>query len=203
MLTKLKNILLALNYTSTTLCLTAQTVHADVLFIGGGYLELCSIAAQNLEDLTKIEITGSRLDITPVEICTLAIDSGFLTPDQRAGAYNNRGVLWFGQGAYVEALDDFDQAIRTQNNFGRAHVNRGFTLMAMQRWGDSIAAFDTGISLEAPEPEKTYYNRGIAQEELGHIREAYNDYLKAAELMPAWEDPKRELSRFTTRKSVQ
>ncbi|MFN0001968.1 MAG: hypothetical protein ACKVOF_04145, partial [Pseudohongiellaceae bacterium] len=69
MLTKLKNILLALSYTSTTLCLTAQIVHADVLFIGGGYLELCSIAAQNLEDLTKIEITGSRLDITPVEIC--------------------------------------------------------------------------------------------------------------------------------------
>jgi hypothetical protein len=34
--------------------------------------------------------------------------------------------------------------------------------------------------MDTKEAEKAYYNRAIAHEELGNVREAYLDYLKAS-----------------------
>ena len=63
-----------------------------------------------------------------------------------------------------------------------------------------MASLDKGIELEPLEPEKAYYNRAIAHEQLGNVRGAYFDYLKASELAPEWEQPRMQLTRFTVRK---
>ena len=173
-------------------------VAQDVTFFEGGYPEMCAAAAKDKSMLAKIELTGSRLDVEPIEICTLAIRYAENTLN-RAGSYNNRGVLLFSQGLVAEALKDFDEAVRVDETLAQAHVNRGYTLMALQRWEDSIAAFDRGITLGTTELAKAHYNRGIAHEELGHVREAYQDYLKASEIDPLWEQPKQELTRFTVK----
>jgi tetratricopeptide (TPR) repeat protein len=83
---------------------------------------------------------------------------------------------------------------------GEAHANRGAALVAMKRWADSIPAISKGIELQAAEMEKSYYNRAIAYEELGNVRGAYFDYMKAMELKPDWEAPKMQLTRFTVRR---
>ena len=70
----------------------------------------------------------------------------------------------------------------------------------MKRWADSIPSITKGIELQAAEIEKSYYTRAIANEELGNVRGAYFDYMKAAELKPDWEAPKVQLSRFMVRK---
>lgn len=180
--------------------LCCSAVHAqEVKFFDGGYAEMCASAAHNIGKAYQVEITGSRLDKAPLEICTLAIRSAENTSN-RAGSYNNRGVLLFAQGTTAEALSDFEQAIRVDGNLAQAHINRGYVLLGMRRWEDSIAAFDKGIELGAAELPKAHYNRGIAHEELGHVREAYQDYLKASELDPLYEEPKQELTRFTVRR---
>jgi tetratricopeptide (TPR) repeat protein len=171
----------------------------EVTFIDGGYAEMCSSVAHAVDENLKIEITGSRLTMPPLEVCTNAIEDKASTLHQQAGSYNNRGVLLFDAGMLEEALRDFDQAIAVQGDLAAAHVNRGYTLIAMQRWGDSIPSFDRGIELGAPEPARAHFNRAVAHEEAGHIREAYQDYLKASELNPLWEEPKRELARFSVR----
>jgi len=171
----------------------------EVTFIDGGYAEMCSSVAQNADDAKYVELTGSRLAISPVEICTLAIEEERSTPLNVAGAYNNRGVLLFNEGRLEDALADFERAIARAETLGAAHINRGYTLVAMQRWEDSIASFDRGIELGAPDPARAHYNRAIAHEELGHVREAYYDYKLASELRPEWEEPKRELARFSVR----
>jgi tetratricopeptide (TPR) repeat protein len=183
-----------------SLCVAGAAAGAnEVTFIDGGYAEMCSSVAHNIDDANFIALTGSRMRISAVEICTLAIEDEATAPIDTAGSYNNRGVLLFEEGKIEAALADFDSALVIAETLAAAHINRGYTLVAMERWADSVQAFDRGIELGAPDPARAHFNRGIAHEELGHLREAYNDYKLASELDPAWEEPKRELARFTVR----
>lgn len=182
------------------MALPAAGAKAAVIVLGGGFAQMCYEAARDADDPTMMQITGSRIDIPPLEICTIAINAGDLTTRDLAGTYNNRGVLLFSEGRFDEALKDFDQGIRFANFLPEVHVNRGASLVAMKRWRDAVPSLDRGIELGALELEKAYYNRAIAHEELGDVRRAYFDYTKAAELSPAWEEPKLQLTRFTVRK---
>ena len=49
-----------------------------------------------------------------------------------------------------------------------------------------------------PEPtmELAYYDRGLANDHLGNVRNAYLDYRKSSELNPAFAPPKEQLPRF-------
>lgn len=184
------------------LCIGGSAAQAgpDVKFIDGGYAQLCSSAAQNLDTLTSFTITGSRLPLSAVEVCTLAITAGDRDAANLAGSYNNRGVLLFAQGDFAGSLRDFDKALRLTDTLPQVDVNRGYALVALERWADAVEALDRGIAQGAPEPAKAYYNRGIAHEELGDVRQAYYDYLEAAELDPEWEKPREELSRFAIKR---
>lgn len=180
--------------------LSATGANAAVIVLGGGFAQMCYEAARDVDDPAMMTITGSRIDIPPLEICTIALSMGDLTTRDLAGTYNNRGVLLFSEGQFSEAIKDFELAIRYANTIAEPHVNRGASLVAMKRWADAVPSLNKGIELGALEIEKAYYNRAIAHEELGDVRRAYFDYTKAAELSPGWEEPKLQLSRFTVRK---
>lgn len=180
--------------------LPATGVKAAVIVLGGGFAQMCYEAARDVDDPTMMTITGSRINIPPLEVCTIALNMGDLTTRDLAGTYNNRGVLMFSEGQFSEAIKDFEQAIRQANMIAEPHVNRGASLVALKRWADAVPSLNRGIELGALEIEKAYYNRAIAHEELGDVRRAYFDYTKAAELSPGWEEPKLQLSRFTVRK---
>jgi tetratricopeptide (TPR) repeat protein len=178
----------------------ATPVLAEVMFIDGGYAQLCAEAAHDAERASGVQITGSRLTVAPIDLCTQAISNAASTPHELAGSYNNRGVLWFSAGSLDAALADFDAAIARQGDLAVAYVNKGYTLGAQQRWQESLEALDRGIELGSADSARAHFNRGIAHEELGHVREAYADYRKAAELAPEWPDPQRELQRFQVRR---
>lgn len=186
----------------TALCMSLPVsgAKAAVIVLGSGLAQMCYEAARAIEEPMLMQITGSRIDIPPLEICTMAISAGDLSGRDLAGTYNNRGVVLFSERRFTEALQDFDQGIRYQNDIGELHVNRGASLVAMKRWSDSVPSLNRGIELQATELEKAYYNRAIAFEELGDVRRAYFDYVRATELKPEWEVPKVELARFTVRK---
>ena len=186
----------------SVLCISLPVAGAKaaVIVLGGGFAQMCYEAARDTDDPTMMQITGSRIDIPPLDICTIAIGAGDLTARDLAGTYNNRGVLMFAEGQFAEAMKDFDQAIRNSRDIAEPHVNRGASLVAMKRWADAVPSLNRGIELQALEIEKAYYNRAIAHEELGDVRRAYLDYMKAAELSPQWEEPKLQLTRFTVRK---
>lgn len=174
---------------------TVSAQGSEVTFVDGGYSELCEKAARTVDKSVPLQVTGSRLAVSPLELCTLAIRHD-TSSYNRAGNYNNRGVLLFEQGRLEEALRDFEEAVRLQEDLPRAHVNRGFTLVAMERWEEAVEAFDNGIKPGLEEAARAHFSRAIAHEELGHVREAYQDYRKAAELDPEWEAPRLELTRF-------
>jgi tetratricopeptide (TPR) repeat protein len=182
------------------IALPLSAAKGAVIVLGGGFAQMCYEAARALDNPLSFQVTGSRIDVPPLEICTTAISAGDLTGRDLAGTYNNRGVILFSQGNFEAALRDFEQGIRHNTAIPEIHVNRGASLVALKRWADSVPSLDRGIEMEALELEKAYYNRAIAHEELGDVRRAYFDYLKAAELKPEWEQPKEQLTRFTVRK---
>lgn len=207
--------------------LASATIHAQpvppLTIIDSGYAEQCSMAARNPQAASRVTITGSRVIISPIQLCTLAIQQGGEAAN-RAESYNNRGVLHFAAANYDDALADFTEAVHLKDTLTFAHINRGNIFNLREQWAQAISAFDRAIELgiqprsgqtggtaESPaspaspqasearavlELARAHFNRAIAHENLEQLREAYRDYLRASELAPEWEEPRRELKRF-------
>jgi tetratricopeptide (TPR) repeat protein len=162
---------------------------AAVTILGGGLPEACSKAARSASN-------GSTVDTNTIVICTLAIDSALLSTHDRAGTYVNRGILYLSKGDFRSARKDFDTALYLVPSVGEAYVNRGAALIGEHRFAEGLADIDQGLALSPEQPEKAYFNRGLAHEYLDDLKAAYLDYMKALELKPDWEEPKKQLARF-------
>jgi tetratricopeptide (TPR) repeat protein len=159
---------------------------AAVTVLGGGMAKQCSAAALGGESDAKFE-----------EICSQALDSEIMSLRDRAGTYVNRGILKLRRKDFSSAQFDFNRAIETKPDLGEAYVNRGAAAVGARRYTDGLADLNKALELGLEEPEKAYYNRALAYEGLDNMKAAYFDYQKAVELKPEWDQPKKELARFT------
>jgi tetratricopeptide (TPR) repeat protein len=162
----------------------AGAANAYVIVAGGSLATACSQNARDQLDTAQA-----------VEQCTTALSEG-LNARNRAGTLINRGIIHMNRGALDNAIADFDAAIALQPELAEGHINRGAVLLARDDYAGAIAAIDRGLALGPEEPARAYYNRAVAHEELGHLREAYRDYRQAADLAPTWAPPQTELTRF-------
>jgi len=170
--------------------LAAQPADGAFTVFGNGLAQLCSETAKNLE-------RGITPPLHAIEDCTTAIQFENLRSRDLAGTYINRGILYMNRGNYGDAKRDFDSALAIAPTVGEAYVDRGAALVGLRSFTDAIADIDRGLALNPDEPEKAYFNRGLAHEGLDDIPAAYRDYSHAAELKPGWAPPLNELSRFT------
>ena len=131
------------------------------------------------------------------DICTLALDTELLSLRDRAGTYVNRGVLKLRRREFSSAQFDFNRAVETKPDLGEAYVNRGAAAVGARRFADGLSDLNKALELGVEEPEKAYFNRALAYEGLDNLKAAYFDYQKAVELKPDWEQPKKELVRFS------
>ena len=157
---------------------------------GTGMAHICSDAAHRPP---QAQVSLQRA----IEACDFAISSENLLPHDLTGSHINRGVLLVARGDYAVAKRDFDVAVGLMPTLGEAYADRGAALLGMRRYADAIAEIDRGLALNTNEPEKAYFNRGVADEALDDIQDAYRDYLHAAQLKPDWPQPRDELTRFT------
>jgi tetratricopeptide (TPR) repeat protein len=164
----------------------ALPARSAVTVLGGDMAHQCSLAAIKGESDEKAETK-----------CTMALDGEFLSLRDRAGTFVNRGVLKLRRREFVAAEGDFDRAIQTEPKLGEAYVNRGAAQVGARRYAQGVADINKALQLGVEEPEKAYYNRALAYEGLDDMKAAYFDYQKALELKPDWDQPKKELSRFT------
>lgn len=170
--------------------LAAQPASGAFTVFGNGLAQLCSETAKNLEH-------GIAPPPRAIEDCTTAIEYENLSGRDLAGTHINRGILYMNRGNYAEAKRDFDAALVVAPTVGEAYVDRGAALVGLRSFTEAIADIDRGLALGSEEPEKAYFNRGLAHEGLDNIPAAYRDYARAAELKPGWAPPLNELSRFT------
>jgi tetratricopeptide (TPR) repeat protein len=162
----------------------AGTASAFVQVVGGRSSTACY---ENARDLRATPDAIAQCDEAMTEA---------LTPHDRAGTHVNRGILYMNRGAIDRAMMDFDAAIALEPNLAEGHINRGAALLVRNDLRGAIESLDRGLALSPDEPARAYYNRGIAHEDLGEVRAAYQDYRRAQELAPEWDAPRTELTRF-------
>ena len=129
--------------------------------------------------------------------CSAALANPALSVALRAATLVNRGIIAMDSGRVDAALRDFDAAIALAPDAADAHVNKGIILLRIDgRAADAVAALTRALDLVPRRPEIVYYHRGIANETLGRLRAAYEDFAVAAQLAPDWPDPALQLQRF-------
>lgn len=163
----------------------ATAAFAQVSVIGDGLVTQCSAMALAGDDSNEA-----------LNACTRAIQDELLTPGNMAKTYVNRGVIYLRQGELDRAETDFAAAEVLRPDLAEIYVNRSVVLMRRGQWRDAIDTLDHGLSLNPTEPEKAYFNRAMAREQLDDLSGAFADLSRAAELKPDWALPQRELARY-------
>ena len=103
-----------------------------------------------------------------------------------AESFYQRGKAKFNLKDYSGALEDFDQAILLQPDFGKAYLERGKTKRALKRYLEASADLEKAMSLN-PESHNFYFSQGKAYEKQGEYEKAIKSYTKALEFRPKFE----------------
>lgn len=176
------------------LCLAAATViaalpaQAATTIVGDAAMHTCArIAAAAPSSSPALN--------SAIGHCNDAL-TGKLRDADRTATLVNRGILRAASGSTDAALRDFDTALARDAHLASAYVSRGAALMQVRRFTEAQADFSRALALGPAGAEKIYFNRGMAHEQMGDLRAAYDDYRQAAMLAPEFAAPRQELARF-------
>lgn len=179
------------NRLTTLLCVGAIAgmfatggAQAAVTVFGAGPAQLC--------------YEGADSGTSPFEYIAYCNDAlaGVLARNDRAATYINRGVLELLMMKINAAQDDFNAGLAINDTLGEAYVDRGATLIAQKRYAEAVTDIDKGLSLGTKQPEIAYFDRAMADEGLGNLRAAYDDYRQALIVAPDFTRASDELKRF-------
>ena len=163
---------------------------ASSLVIGSGLARMCFEAADK-----------ERASKGTLEICDRALIEEALSFDDQVATYVNRGILRARMNDWPGATADYDRAIRLNPAEPDAYLNKAALVLKVQRdWRQARELFGAAIARRTRRPELAYYGRAISHELGGDFASAMADYRKASELAPAWDVPRKELTRFSVRK---
>jgi tetratricopeptide (TPR) repeat protein len=165
--------------------LLSQGAQAAVTVLGNGLSRTCYETA---------EFGGSPED--GIKACTDALDQMALPMRDRAATLVNRGILYSRFDEPKMAIADYDKGIEMEPGLGEAYVDRGAALIVLSRYDEAVQDIDKGIAMGANRLQIAYYDRGLAQEALGNVRAAYEDYKKATEIEPTFTLASSQLARF-------
>lgn len=159
---------------------------AGVTVIGSSSARLCYLAADSpmmprSQDLRR---------------CDAALEEAAVMPRDVTATYVNRGILRLRRGDAEGAMSDFDEALRRDPGEAEAYLNRGSALLRRDRTDEAVAMYSQALQHNTRRPALAHYGRAMAQELLGNVRAAYNDYRRASELAPDWSAPREDLRRF-------
>lgn len=165
----------------------AAPAAASVIVIGSNAARMCYEAADSSLYPTP-EIVGR---------CDEALQDGSLDMHDIAATHVNRGILRLRRGQIDRAIADFDRAMQIDPDQPEAYLNKGAALLR-QGGEDATAArlFTIAIEHNTLRPAIAHFGRAVANEGLGNVRAAYDDYRTASELDPRWQLPRAELQRF-------
>lgn len=130
-----------------------------------------------------------------VAACTTVVKEPKVSPQDKAGAFYNRGSAYIRLGDGPKALVDMNDALRLKPDFSRALQTRAGILIAQQKFDAAIKDLDKAILID-PKSSSAFNNRGMAYMGKKNPAKAIADLTKAIEL-----DPKDPAS-FTTRGSA-
>jgi len=142
----------------------------------------------------------SSFDSSPgpfaVRECDRALEDELLSEKDRIATIVNRGIVKMSVGDFGGADDDFDRALRMNAGEPEALLNMGLLRLRQNRLEEAVGYFNRSIDAKTLRPALAHYVRAISQEQLGNLRSAYADLMRARELDPKWPLPAEELTRY-------
>ena len=156
-----------------------------VISIGGPLSRSCYQAALTDDD------SNSAIDE-----CTRALNEVAMTPTDRAATYVNRGILRMLRGNDADADADFDAALALNRDLPDAWLNKGFLRVRRGDGRDALPLLQQGIDRRPERQALAIFARGVAYEEMGEYRSAYEDLTRAHQLEPRWSLPSKYLSHY-------
>ena len=175
------------------LLLTAATgAQAQVAVSFSGDYNLahsCYVAA------LEVVKTGPVAAADSLASCNAAISSPLNIRD-RAATFDNRGILYEALQNHAAAYSDFNNSIRLNAALGDAWLNRGATLIRLNRLDDALSDIQHGIALGPTMLQVGYYDLGVAQQSLGRIPEAYDSYKRSLASDPNFAPAANALKNF-------
>jgi tetratricopeptide (TPR) repeat protein len=163
---------------------------ASSMVIGSGLARMCFEAADS-----------ERATPGTLDACNRALSDEPLSYDDQVATYVNRGIIRARMSDFAGAESDYDHAIRLDPTEPEAYLNKGaLVLKTQQDWRQARDLFDAALERRTRRPEIAYFGRAITNELAGDLAGAMADYQKASDLAPNWEEPRKELTRFTVRK---
>ena len=183
---------------AAALVIPAAASAQPIAVFGGGFGESCwraALASTFIHMDSAVQEAHWKAD--SIANCDSAIAEGQLDRKDLASTYVNRAILEMSREAYAVAERNLDSALTLIPKLAEAHVDLGSTLINMRKYDEGVKETELGLSLGSKEPERGYYNLGIAYERMGNLQKAYESYRQAAMLDPKWQEPKDEMARFT------
>ena len=161
---------------------------ASVLVLGGTLAASCYRSAE------------SRLATDQsIRECSDAFATEGLTPRDRVATHINRGILHLVRNDFSSADADFSAAMALDPREPEAWLNKGIMLVKSGKSADAVQPLDRSLALRTAKPALAYYARGLAHEDQGDIKAAYNDLRQAQALAPKWREVSLELARYQVR----
>jgi tetratricopeptide (TPR) repeat protein len=163
----------------------ALPAQAQVQVVGNGLPHDCYIQAEYSQDLKAA-----------ISVCDDALKGQAMSNPDRASTLINRAILRARTGDTDGAMDDYGVALGIGAKMGEAYLNRSATLIAMRRYADAQKDADRAIELGTQSIEVAYYNRGLANEQMGNVQAAYEDFKASSRAKPDFAPAADELSHF-------
>jgi tetratricopeptide (TPR) repeat protein len=164
----------------------AAPASASVTVIGSSNARICFEAADS----------PSMPEARDVRRCDDALSGESLSNYEVVATHVNRGILRLRRGQVDDAIADFDIAMRLDPDQPEAYLNKGAALMRRENASEAAQLFTVALQHNTRRPAIAHYGRAVAYEELGNVREAYEDYRMASQLAPEWSAPRADLQRF-------
>lgn len=117
-------------------------------------------SAQRMVYPMQVARCGDAHAATDVAIasCTYVIRARNATEEDRATAYNNRGLRYISANDQARALDDFSHAVRTLPTSVEGYVNRAMVYVAIREYARAVVDYSEVISI-APDTAVGYNGR--------------------------------------------
>ncbi|MDZ7991789.1 MAG: tetratricopeptide repeat protein [Nostoc sp. EfeVER01] len=101
----------------------------------------------------------------------------------KEAVYFYRGVCYYNNSNFNEAIADYNQAIKLKPDFVEAYNNRGNTYAKQGNYTQAFTDYNKAINLN-PNLAEAYNGRGIVYRNQGKYTQALVDFNKAIELKP-------------------
>ena len=130
---------------------------------------------------------SERADLKLIEKFTKIVNNPAASTTQKTNAYINRGVIYFRDRKYAQAIDSYTKALRNASEQQLIHiyVNRGIAYSSLPKPKHELAIEDYNQAIKINSQYfDAYVERGITWASLGKYQAAMADYNKAIALKP-------------------